>query len=146
MKLAAAGLATLLMLGGCANFGDADYAVTIQNQDGNFPVHIYDTAKLLATADDWPTSDPGYSNEGAIADPAHSQVDIGWVGGVCQRDTVIHLDGDATNLTVTVQPNQQAQLPIPLFESCSAVGIFLGVKLTLTTPLTQDHLHYVLDQ
>jgi hypothetical protein len=123
----------------CTSFADADYQVIFTNPDGSFPIHIYDDAGVVTAAAAIP---PMQAGQPIKADPANSGLDVGWVGGECRRETVVRLEGNPSDLHVSVQTDQQAGLAIPMPVACSAVGILLGLRLSLTTPIDQSAITY----
>jgi hypothetical protein len=136
--------AVILSLAGllaCAcGFPPADFTVVITQPDHSYTVRIYDASDLVDGASSVGSllSAP---TDGVVAHPESKSLDIHWLGGECKRTPVIHIEGTATALTVTVEPD--ATEGIPFIGACAAVGIYLGVTLSLQAAVSQGSVTFV---
>lgn len=98
-------------------------------------MRVFDQSGLVTGARRASTSST-FLNQDATADPDKSELTVRWMGGVCHLGPAISVSGTAQALHVFVQPDADAGLP--QFGDCPAVGIVLGVTLTLSVPVEQD--------
>jgi hypothetical protein len=100
---------------------------------------VYDSTDLVVAANAADVGHPG-PDGAAEAHPDARTVDVHWLGGECLRTPVIHVDGNATDLRIIVEPDARAGIPLPV--ACSAVGVLLDITLELSVPVEQSALTF----
>lgn len=115
-----------------------DFSVPLGNQGfGDHQVDVFDSTGLVtgARAETLP---PGEPRGEVVAHPERLELQIGWLGGACSHRPTVLISGTAEALRITVtNPNDPQPLPfLPI--ACPAVGIPMGVTLSLTRPVEQD--------
>lgn len=116
------------------------FTVDARNPSGAFTVWVFDNSGLVTGARRW--EDPGQAmsaaNQVAVASPESSEVAVGWVGGICYHGPTVTVDGPNDGLIFTVRPDEGTG-PRP-GTGCPDIGVFFGVVLTLSAPVTQEHV------
>lgn len=133
----AAMLALAALLQACASVAP-DFTVPLGDQGfGDHQVDVFDPTGLVtgAKAEMLPPGDP---HGEVVAHPDRMELQIGWLGGACSHRPTIQIGGTAAALRITItNPNDPQPIPfLPI--ACPAVGIPMGVTLTLTQPVEQD--------
>jgi len=122
------------------SFAPADFTVVITQPDYTYTVRIYDASGLVDGASEAGLP-PLSQSDAVVARPEIPSVDVQWIGGVCKRTPIIHVEGSATGLTVTVEPD--ATEGISVFVACADVGKYLGVTLSLNAAVSQESVTFV---
>ena len=72
----------------------------------------------------------------ARAHPERREIEIGWMGGLCRRNPVLHVTRSGDRIDLLIRPDAGPEEP----GGCRLVGITLGVVLTVDVPIAQDAL------
>ena len=121
------------------SFPPADFTAVIDRPDASYTVRVYDSTDLVVAANAADIGHPGPAGD-AEAHPDARTIDVHWLGGECLRTPVIHVDGNESDLQITVEPDATAGIPLPV--ACSAVGVLLDITLQLSVPVEQSALTF----
>lgn len=102
---------------------------------GEFVLHVYDDTGLITSGrqNDEPAR-PG----GATAFPERQELDLNWAGGACNHRPILKVTGNEADLRLELEQGP-SDPSFPLLQ-CAAVGILLGVTLSLSAPVAQEAL------
>jgi hypothetical protein len=70
----------------------------------------------------------------ADARPDLLEIDVRWFGGVCNHGPTVTLTGSSDLLFIVVEPDAGPETML----ACPAVGVFYGVTLTISEPVSQN--------
>jgi hypothetical protein len=142
-RAAALALAGLVVVAGCG-FAPTDLMTVIERPGYSFFMRVYDDTGLVTEVTPGPA--PEAAPDGtATAHPDTETLDVGWVGGACNRTPIIQVSGSASDLLITIQPDATDEL-WPQFEACPAVGILLTATLHLNAPVLQENVRMEIHQ
>jgi hypothetical protein len=105
----------------------------VANSFGQFTLDVYDSSGLII-AGMWAAPRAG-SPSALVARPEQRELEVEWIGGACAHRPQLHVSGSADALQLVLSNPTEPQLPRV---DCPAVGIFLGVRLSLNQSVTQD--------
>ena len=103
------------------------------NGIGEYALLVYDDTGLV-TGGRAREQQPGLATDGVLAFSERQELEIGWTGGACAHRPTLRVSGTAAFFQLVIDNPQEPQLP---FVSCPAVGIPLGVTLSVREPVTQ---------
>ncbi|MDL2335206.1 MAG: hypothetical protein QFC55_04150 [Chloroflexota bacterium] len=103
-----------------------------------FSVLVFDSTQLVSGGRQLPFNNADNFGDSATAHPERNEIDITWMGGACTHHPTVTLAGTADALTIQVAtPNDGAAFPfLPM--SCAAIGLFMGVTLSLRETVAQQ--------
>lgn len=114
------------------------FTVPVSNNSGfgDFALLVYDESGLITGGIAAGPIDRGVSNGDITMSPDELQLTLRWSGGACSHRPTLTLTGSATALKLELQTSPpEWRLP---FLSCPAVGIPMGVTLSLSAPVEQS--------
>ena len=105
------------------------------NDFGQYALLVYDDSGLVTGGRAEPPPDIGMS--GIVASPERQELHIAWIGGACAHRPTLRVSGTAASLRLELTNPPDPRLPfVPI--SCPAVGIPLGVTLSLSEPVGEE--------
>ena len=111
-----------------------------QNEFGQFSLQMNDQSGLVDAVR--PVEPDSVGPHGAVAMPEPKEIEIRWLGGACAHVSVLNVTGSAQDLSVEVRtPNDPQLLPF-LPVSCPAVGVPMGVVLSLSEPVAANAIDF----
>ena len=139
MNGTAAALSVVLALAACGAACSPAPAVPLivpiaHESWGDYLVRVYDDSGLVLGAR--PSGQRGVRDFAAF--PDERRLEINWMGGACSHGPTVSISGTAERLDVVVDnPADPQWLPF-LPVTCPAVGVPLGVNISLSEPVQQD--------
>jgi hypothetical protein len=102
---------------------------------GEFTLAVYDSTGLVLDGRSLGPGGDGSPEAAVVARPDEREVDVRWIGGACAHRPILSVRGAADDLRLEIVPEPAESGLAPV--SCPAVGIFMGVTLTLGQPVEQ---------
>lgn len=137
MRAAATTVVAGLIVVSCG-LGAPQPSMAIPLRDGEWTLYVFDTTGLVqsGTPVDYR---PGSAASEGVAMPEPMELEIRWVGGACSHGPTLKVAGDSTDLRLELRvAPPEWRLP---FLSCPAVGVPLGVELSLRAPVARHAIH-----